>query len=79
MRLNCHHFKVCINLKRHRFSVRECGSFCHSPLRFAKKFFVCFCMFLILFMSFGFSSFFSALLYYIGLWDGIFSGLLIYY
>ena len=42
MRLNCHHFKVCINLKRHRFAVRECGSFCHTPLRFAENFFFCF-------------------------------------
>ena len=80
MRLNCHHFKVCMNLKRHRFAVRECGSFCQTPLRFANIFFCVFCLFLILFISFGFSLFFfSALPYYIGRWDGIFSGILIYY
>ena len=44
-------------------------------------FFGVFCLFLILFISFGFSLllFFSALPYYIGRWDGIFSGILIYY
>ena len=61
MRLNCHHFKVCMNLKRHRFAVRECGSFCHTPLRFANIFFCVFCLFLILFISFGFSLFFFLL------------------
>ena len=37
MSLNCHHFKVCINLKRYWFAVRECGSFFHIPFRFCKK------------------------------------------
>ena len=80
MRLNCHHFKVCMNL-------RGIGLQCVSVALFVILLyilliiFICvFCLFLILFISFGFSSFFfSALPYYIGRWDGIFSGILIYY
>ena len=80
MRLNCHYFKVCMNL-------RGIGLQCVSVALFVILlyvlliiFFLCFLLvFNFVYKFWFFIIFFSALPYYIGRWDGIFSGILIYY
>ena len=57
MRLNCHHFKVCMNLRGIGLQYVSMALFVTLLYVLLIIFFCVFCLFLILFISFGFSLF----------------------